>query len=54
VRLAVDHRAFARFDPAVPGWTSEAGEHQLLVGTSGADIAATAPVHLPARTTIPL
>jgi len=51
VHLTLDHRSFARFDPTVPGWTSDPGDYELLVGTSSAAIATTAKVHLPTRLT---
>lgn len=34
VRLELDARSFAAFDPTVPGWVADAGRYDLLVGTS--------------------
>jgi beta-glucosidase len=47
VRLTLDHRAFAHWDPTVPGWASAAGRHDLLVATSSTDVVATVAVDLP-------
>jgi len=38
VRLALDRRAFAYFDPAYGRWVAEAGDFEVLVGGSSADI----------------
>ncbi len=38
VRFTLDRRAFAYYDPAYGQWLVEAGEFELLVGSSSADI----------------
>jgi len=54
VTLELDHRSFAHFDPSVPGWVSEAGPHELLIGTSSASIAAVIPIELASRVVVPV
>ncbi len=54
VKLTLDHRSFAYFDPAVPGWVADAGEYELLVGTSSSRIAHVAGVSLPTTVVVPL
>lgn len=38
VSLTLDADAFAYYDPAQPGWVTEPGEFELLVGRSAADV----------------
>jgi beta-glucosidase len=38
VRIDLDARAFAFYDPDEPGWVVEAGAYDLLIGGSAADI----------------
>jgi hypothetical protein len=52
VRLELDHRSFAHFDPSVPGWVSEPGRHELLIGQSSTDISEVVPVDLPERVVV--
>ncbi len=42
VTLTLEPQALAYYDPALPGWTVEPGEFQVLVGRSAADIRLTA------------
>ena len=46
VTLSLDRGAFAVWDVASGGWRVEAGEFELLVGTSSADIASRTLVHV--------
>jgi beta-glucosidase len=41
VQIPFDARSFAFYDPDQKGWTAEAGDYELLVGTSSRDIAST-------------
>jgi len=54
VRLTLDHRSFAYFDPSVPGWVADAGRYELLVGTSATEIDHVMAVDLPATVVRPL
>ncbi len=45
-RMTLDRRAFAFWDPEAGDWTLEAGDFELLVGSSSADIRARARVAL--------
>lgn len=38
VRLKLDSRAFAYYDPAYSTWITESGEYEILIGASAADI----------------
>jgi beta-glucosidase len=38
VKLKLDSRAFAYYDPAYKGWIAEGGEYEILLGASAADI----------------
>jgi beta-glucosidase len=46
VRFTLDHRSFAHFDPTAPGWTTTAGSHTLLVGTSSTTLTAATTISL--------
>lgn len=46
VSLSVDRSAFAVWDVASAGWRVEAGEFELLLGTSSVDIASQTLVHI--------
>ena len=51
VSIPLDHRAFACYDPAKGGWVAEAGDFNILVGSSSRDIRLEAAFHL-AETTL--
>jgi len=51
VSIPLDQRAFAFYDPAKTGWVSEAGDFEILVGSSSRDIRLQDTFHL-AQTTV--
>jgi len=51
VSIPLDQRAFAFYDPAKTGWISEAGNFEVLVGSSSRDIRLQDTFHL-AQTTV--
>ncbi len=53
VTLALDRRAFAYFDPAYGRWVTEAGDFDVLVGASSADIRLRASLTLRRGTALP-
>ncbi|HAJ38870.1 MAG TPA: glycosyl hydrolase [Chloroflexi bacterium] len=53
VTLALDFRAFAFWHPGHKQWVAEAGEFDILIGASAADIRASVPVTLQSTQTLP-
>lgn len=53
VTLQLDPRAFAYYDPRYQQWVADAGDFDLLVGSSSADIRLTARVNLTQSTPLP-
>lgn len=53
ITLQLDERAFSYYDPAYGQWLAEAGEFDLLVGSSSADIRLSARVTLAEGTPLP-
>jgi beta-glucosidase len=51
VSIPLDQRAFAFYDPSKTGWVSEAGDFEILVGSSSKDIRLQDSFHL-AQTTV--
>ncbi len=54
VTLSLDDRAFSYYDPAYHRWLAEAGEFEILVGSSAADIHLRQMVMLTAGTPLPI
>lgn len=48
VEIRLDARAFSFWDPRIHAWIAEPGEFEILVGSSSADIRASAPLSLTA------
>jgi beta-glucosidase len=53
ITLNLDDRAFSFYDPAYGRWVAEAGEFDILVGSSSADIRLTQRVNLTEGTALP-
>lgn len=53
VTVALDFRAFAFWHPGYRQWVAEAGEFDILIGASAADIRASVPVTLQSTQTLP-
>jgi beta-glucosidase len=53
VEVHLDHRAFAYWDPRAKAWVTEAGEFEILIGSSSADIKASIPVTISDTTKVP-
>ena len=53
VEIHLDEKAFKFWDPRIHDWVAEAGDFELLVGSSSADIHATLPVTLVATDDVP-
>jgi beta-glucosidase len=53
VNIALDFRSFAYYDPAYKQWVTEAGDFDILIGSSSADIRFTETVTLESSLALP-
>jgi beta-glucosidase len=53
VTLGLDARAFAAYDPLIPGWRVEPGRHRIVVASSGRPVRETS-IDLPVPVTLPV
>lgn len=53
IRLTLDSRAFSYYNPAYGQWLAEAGQFDLLIGSSSADIRLSQEITLKEGTTLP-
>lgn len=53
VTMTLNDRAFSYYDPKYSGWIADAGDFDILVGSSSADIHLTQRVHLTQGTPLP-
>jgi len=53
VHIALDFRSFAYYDPAHKQWITEAGDFDILIGSSSADICFSETVNLESSLTLP-
>jgi beta-glucosidase len=53
VEIALGPEAFAFYDPARKGWIAEAGEFQILIGSSSRDVRLSAAYHLSETRAVP-